>query len=37
MDDKDMIRLYFDRAEEAIGKTQEKYGALCFRKCAPTP
>ena len=30
MDDKDMIRLYFDRAEEAIGKTQEKYGALCF-------
>ncbi len=31
MEDKDIIRLYFDRAEEAIGKTQEKYGAYCFR------
>lgn len=29
MDDKDIIRLYFARAEDAIGKTAEKYGALC--------
>jgi RNA polymerase sigma-70 factor (ECF subfamily) len=29
MDDKDIIRLYFERAEDAIGKTAEKYGALC--------
>ncbi len=30
MEDKDIIRLYFDREQEAIGRTQEKYGALCF-------
>ena len=29
MEDKDIIRLYFDRAEDAIGKTAEKYGSLC--------
>ncbi len=31
MDDKDIIRLYLDRAEVAIGKTADKYGALCNR------
>lgn len=31
MEDKDIIRLYFDRAENAIVQTQEKYGAICFR------
>ena len=29
MEDKDIIRLYFARAEDAIGKTAEKYGSLC--------
>lgn len=29
MEDKDIIRLYFERAEAAIGKTAEKYGSLC--------
>jgi RNA polymerase sigma-70 factor (ECF subfamily) len=29
MEDKDIIRLYFERAEDAIGKTAEKYGSLC--------
>ncbi len=29
MQDKDIIRLYFDRAEDAISETAEKYGALC--------
>ncbi len=29
MQDKDIIRLYFDRAENAISETAEKYGALC--------
>ncbi len=30
MEDKEIIRLYFDRAEDAIGKTAEKYGARCL-------
>lgn len=29
MDDKDIIKLYFDRAEAAIANTAEKYGAFC--------
>ncbi len=29
MEDRDIIRLYQDRAEAAIAKTAEKYGALC--------
>ena len=29
MEDKDIIRLYIDRAEDAIEKTAEKYGSLC--------
>ena len=31
MEDKDIVRLYLERAEDAIGKTEEKYGAYCFR------
>lgn len=29
MDDKEIIKLYFDRSEAAIAKTAEKYGAFC--------
>ncbi len=29
MEDKDIIGLYFDRSEEAIRETKEKYGKLC--------
>ncbi len=31
LEDKDIIRLYFERNEEAICKTEEKYGAYCFK------
>ncbi len=31
MQDKDIIGLYFERAENAISETAEKYGALCRR------
>ena len=31
MEDKDIIRLYFERNEEAIRETKEKYGAYCFK------
>ncbi len=30
MEDRDIIRLYFARAEDAIGKTAEKYGKRCL-------
>lgn len=33
MEDKDIIRLYFERDEKAISETEEKYGAYC-RKTA---
>ena len=33
MEDKDLIQLYFDRAEDAISKTEEIYGKYC-RKIA---
>lgn len=29
MDDSEIIRLYFDRSERAIGQTREKYGPYC--------
>ena len=29
MEDEQIIRLYFDRSEQAIGETQRKYGAYC--------
>lgn len=31
MDDKDIIKLYFDRNEAAIRETDLKYGPYCFR------
>ena len=31
MDDKSIIALFFDRSEDAIAKTDEKYGNYCFR------
>lgn len=31
LEDKDIIRLYFERNEEAIRETKEKYGAYCFK------
>ena len=31
MEDKDIIRLYFERNEEAIRKTEEKYGGYCYK------
>ncbi|MBR5825503.1 MAG: sigma-70 family RNA polymerase sigma factor [Clostridia bacterium] len=31
MDDKDIIKLYFDRSEKAISKTSEKYGRYLMR------
>lgn len=30
MDDKGIIRLYFDRNERAIDETAKKYGKYCF-------
>lgn len=30
MDDKEIIKLYFERSEEAIEKTAGKYGAYCY-------
>lgn len=30
MDDKDIIKLYFDRDEAAIKETNLKYGPYCF-------
>lgn len=30
MEDKEIIELYLQRSEEAIGATQRKYGAFCF-------
>ncbi len=30
MNDKDIIALYFDRAENAIAQTEERYGKRCF-------
>ena len=29
MEDEQIIRLYFDRSEQAIGETQRKYGSYC--------
>lgn len=29
MEDKEIIKLYFDRSEAALEKTAEKYGAFC--------
>ena len=29
MDDSEIIRLYYDRSEQAIAQTREKYGAYC--------
>lgn len=31
MDDRKIIELYFDRNEQAIRETDEKYGKLCHR------
>lgn len=31
MDDREIIELYFDRNEQAIRETDEKYGKLCHR------
>ncbi len=31
MDDKQIIRLFFERSEQAITELSQKYGALCFR------
>ena len=31
MDDKQIIRLFFERSEQAIAELSRKYGALCFR------
>ena len=31
MDDKQIIRLFFQRSEQAIAELSRKYGALCFR------
>ena len=31
MDDKQIIELYFERNEQAIKETQDKYGAFCHR------
>ena len=31
MDDKQIIRLFFERSEQAITELSRKYGALCFR------
>lgn len=30
MDDKGIVRLYFDRNERAIDETSRKYGKYCF-------
>ena len=29
MDDKDIIGLYFDRSEQTVRETAERYGGLC--------
>ncbi len=29
MDDREILRLYYERSEQAIGQTREKYGAYC--------
>ena len=31
MEDADIVRLYFERSENAISESQKKYGALCRR------
>ena len=31
MDDKQIIRLFFERSEQAITELSRKYGALCFQ------
>ena len=31
MDDKQIIRLFFERSEQAITELSQKYGALCLQ------